>query len=56
VFCAPSRKFKILTIPNLLGLRKLTNIGFAKKRNGHKVYAKSMFDLFSLYYLKNLKY
>ncbi|URE49588.1 hypothetical protein MUK42_32443, partial [Musa troglodytarum] len=46
VFCAPSRKFKILTIPNLLGLGKLYNQGFTKKRDGHKIYAKSIFDQF----------
>ncbi|URE45999.1 hypothetical protein MUK42_23700, partial [Musa troglodytarum] len=31
IFFAPSRKFKILTIPNLLGLGKLNNLGFTKK-------------------------
>ncbi|URE45231.1 hypothetical protein MUK42_31699, partial [Musa troglodytarum] len=56
VFFAPSQKFKILTIPNLLGLGKLYNLGFAKKRDGHKVCAMSMFDRFFLHHLKNLKY
>ncbi|URD85232.1 hypothetical protein MUK42_37624, partial [Musa troglodytarum] len=46
VFCAPSQKFKILTILNLLGLGKLCNLGFTKKFNGNKVCAKSMFDRF----------
>ncbi|URE04714.1 hypothetical protein MUK42_20922 [Musa troglodytarum] len=45
-FCTPSRKFKILTIPNLFVIRKLYNLSFAKKHDGHKVYAKSMFDRF----------
>ncbi|URD87389.1 hypothetical protein MUK42_30998, partial [Musa troglodytarum] len=56
VFCASSRKFKILTIPNLLGLGKLSNHGFAKKRYGHKGCVKSMFDQFFMYQLENLKY
>ncbi|URE49587.1 hypothetical protein MUK42_32443, partial [Musa troglodytarum] len=56
VFCAPSRKFKILTIPNLLGLGKLYNLGFAKKHDGHKVCTKLMLDQFFVHHLKNLKY
>ncbi|URD87997.1 hypothetical protein MUK42_26151, partial [Musa troglodytarum] len=56
VFCAPSQKFKILTILNLLGLGKLCNLGFTKKFNGNKVCAKSMFDRFFLHCLKNSKY
>ncbi|URD85725.1 hypothetical protein MUK42_24786, partial [Musa troglodytarum] len=31
VFCTPSQKFKILIIPNLLGLGKLYNLVFTKK-------------------------
>ncbi|URE03357.1 hypothetical protein MUK42_34195 [Musa troglodytarum] len=31
IFCIPSQKFKILTIPNLLCFEKLYNFGFAKK-------------------------
>ncbi|URE07534.1 hypothetical protein MUK42_34194, partial [Musa troglodytarum] len=31
VFYAPSQKFKILTIANLLALRKLFNLSFVKK-------------------------
>ncbi|URE48396.1 hypothetical protein MUK42_32096, partial [Musa troglodytarum] len=55
VFCALSRKFKILTIPNLLGPWKLYNLGFVKKHDGHKVGTKSMFDRFFVHHLKNLK-
>ncbi|URE42972.1 hypothetical protein MUK42_33243, partial [Musa troglodytarum] len=56
IFFAPSQKFKILIIPNLLSLGKLYNLGFANKRDGHKVYAKSMFHRFFSHHLKNLKY
>ncbi|URE12017.1 hypothetical protein MUK42_14649, partial [Musa troglodytarum] len=44
IFHVPSRKFKILTIPNIFGIGKLYNLGFAKKYDGHKVCTKSMFD------------
>ncbi|URE42262.1 hypothetical protein MUK42_23703, partial [Musa troglodytarum] len=57
IFFAPSQKFKILTIPNLLGLGKLYNLGYAKKRDGHKVCTKSKFDQFFFsYHLDNSKY
>ncbi|URD90338.1 hypothetical protein MUK42_31168, partial [Musa troglodytarum] len=56
VFFTPSQKFKILTIPNLLGLGKLYNFGFTKKLNGHKVFTKTIFDRFFWHHLKNLKY
>ncbi|URD85082.1 hypothetical protein MUK42_30753, partial [Musa troglodytarum] len=56
VFCASSRKFKILTIPNLLGLGKLYNLDFVKKRDGHKVCVKFMFNQFFVHRIKNLKY
>ncbi|URE44022.1 hypothetical protein MUK42_32224, partial [Musa troglodytarum] len=55
-FFAPSQKFKILTIPNVLGLGKLNKLGFAKKHDGHKVYAMSMFDRFFSHQLENSKY
>ncbi|CAL9070999.1 unnamed protein product, partial [Musa textilis] len=42
-FFVPSRKFKILTIPNLLGQGNLYKLGFAKKRDSHKVCEKLMF-------------
>ncbi|URD90572.1 hypothetical protein MUK42_31344 [Musa troglodytarum] len=53
VFCAPSQKFKILTIPNLFGLRKLYNLRFIKKHEGHKVCVKSIFDRFFVHHLEN---
>ncbi|URD88416.1 hypothetical protein MUK42_25729 [Musa troglodytarum] len=56
LYLVPSQKFKIFTIPNLLGLGKLYNLGFTKKCDGHKVFTKSMFDRFFMYHLKNLKY
>ncbi|URD88014.1 hypothetical protein MUK42_32607, partial [Musa troglodytarum] len=56
VFCILSRKFKILTIPNLFSLRKLYNLGFAKKTYGHNFCTKSMFDRFFLHHLENSKY
>ncbi|URD90810.1 hypothetical protein MUK42_32625, partial [Musa troglodytarum] len=56
VFCAPPRKFKILTILDLLGPRKLYNLGFTKKHYDHKDCTKSMFDRLFEHYLENLKY
>ncbi|URD92570.1 hypothetical protein MUK42_37234, partial [Musa troglodytarum] len=55
IFCAPSQKFKILAIPNLLALGKLHKLGFAKKRDGHKLCIKSKFDQFFACHLKNSK-
>ncbi|CAL9765455.1 unnamed protein product, partial [Musa acuminata subsp. burmannicoides] len=46
IFCAPSRKFKILTIPNILAPWKLFKLSFSKKYDGYKVYVKSRFDQF----------
>ncbi|RWW53344.1 hypothetical protein BHE74_00040190 [Ensete ventricosum] len=40
-FCALSRKFKILAIPNVLALDKTYEHGFTKKYDGHKLCAKS---------------
>ncbi|RRT50428.1 hypothetical protein B296_00014732, partial [Ensete ventricosum] len=37
IFCAPSRKIKILAIPNVLAYGKSYEHGFAKKDNGHKL-------------------
>ncbi|URD87009.1 hypothetical protein MUK42_30614 [Musa troglodytarum] len=51
-----SRKLKILTIPNLLGLGKLYKLSFAKKCDGYKVCVKSMFDQLFTHYLDNSKY
>ncbi|URD72961.1 hypothetical protein MUK42_33769, partial [Musa troglodytarum] len=56
IFFTPSRKFKILTIPNLLGIGKWYNLSFTKKHDDHKVCAKSMFDRFFLHHLANSKY
>ncbi|RZR96093.1 hypothetical protein BHM03_00025054, partial [Ensete ventricosum] len=60
VFCAPSRKFKILAIPDILAHGKSYEHGFSKKRNSLKIYAKShaesSFDRFFVYRLRNSKY
>ncbi|RWW76982.1 hypothetical protein BHE74_00014882 [Ensete ventricosum] len=56
IFRAPSRKFKILAIPNVLGNGTSYENGFAKKYDGHKLYAKSSFDWFFLLHLKNSQY
>ncbi|RZR90602.1 hypothetical protein BHM03_00018512, partial [Ensete ventricosum] len=60
IFCAPSRKFKILAIPNVLAHGKSYNLGFVKKRDGHKhctkSRAKSNFDRFFVHHLGNSKY
>ncbi|RRT53583.1 hypothetical protein B296_00024633, partial [Ensete ventricosum] len=60
VFFEPSRKFKILTNPNVLAHGKSYEHGFAKKRDGHKLCMKSRavssFDWFFVHRLKNSKY
>ncbi|RWW55913.1 hypothetical protein BHE74_00037397, partial [Ensete ventricosum] len=56
VFCAPSRKFKILAIPDLLANCKSYEHGFVKKHDGHKHCAKSRFDRFFVHHLENSKY
>ncbi|RWW76126.1 hypothetical protein BHE74_00015804 [Ensete ventricosum] len=56
VFHAPSRKFKILVIPNLLAHWKSYEHGFVKKYGGHKLCAKSRFDRFYAHHLGNSKY
>ncbi|RRT34565.1 hypothetical protein B296_00058397, partial [Ensete ventricosum] len=59
VFRATSQKFKILTIPNVLAHWKSYELGFVKKYDGHKVYAKSRmnssFDQLLLHHLRNSK-
>ncbi|RWW35772.1 hypothetical protein BHE74_00059257 [Ensete ventricosum] len=59
VFCAPSQKFKILTIPDVLAHGKSYEHNFMKKRDGHKLCAKSRadssFDLFFMHHLGNSK-
>ncbi|RRT61567.1 hypothetical protein B296_00007068 [Ensete ventricosum] len=51
IFCAPSQKFKILAITNVLALRKSYEHGFVKKRDGHKLWAKLHLDRFFLHRL-----
>ncbi|RRT40427.1 hypothetical protein B296_00044174, partial [Ensete ventricosum] len=41
VFRAPSQKFKIMAIPNILANGKSYEHGFKKKRDGHELCAKS---------------
>ncbi|RRT32074.1 hypothetical protein B296_00056567, partial [Ensete ventricosum] len=41
VFCAPSQKFKILAIPDVLAHWKSYEYGFTKKLDGLKLCAKS---------------
>ncbi|RRT36923.1 hypothetical protein B296_00042953, partial [Ensete ventricosum] len=56
VFHAPSQKFKILAIPNVLAHGKSYEHGFVKKHDGHKLCPKSSFDRFFMHRLKNSKY
>ncbi|RZS19456.1 hypothetical protein BHM03_00051853 [Ensete ventricosum] len=60
VFCAPSRKFKILVIPVLLAHGKSYKHGFVKKYDGHKLCSKSRaessLDWFFVHCLGNSKY
>ncbi|RZS07098.1 hypothetical protein BHM03_00037857, partial [Ensete ventricosum] len=60
IFRAPSRKFKILAIPNVLAHRKSYEHGFTKKHDGHKICTmsrvKSSFDRFLVHLLGNSKY
>ncbi|RRT44967.1 hypothetical protein B296_00039016, partial [Ensete ventricosum] len=56
VFHAPSWKFKILAIPNVLAIRKSYKQGFATKHDGHKLCTKSYLDHFFVHRLKNSKY
>ncbi|RRT31719.1 hypothetical protein B296_00053124 [Ensete ventricosum] len=60
VFRALSRKFKILAINDVLVHGKSYELGFTKKRDGHKLCAEitceSSFDRFFVYCLKNSKY
>ncbi|RWV88370.1 hypothetical protein BHE74_00042967, partial [Ensete ventricosum] len=44
IFCAPSRNFKILAIPNVLAHGNSYEHGFMKKRDGYKLCTKSSFD------------
>ncbi|RRT43170.1 hypothetical protein B296_00050312, partial [Ensete ventricosum] len=60
IFCALSKKFKILVIPNVLAHGKSYEHGLVKKCDGHKVCtkssAKSSFDRIFVQRLKNSKY
>ncbi|RWV81000.1 hypothetical protein GW17_00057634, partial [Ensete ventricosum] len=56
VFRAPSRKFKILAIHDVLAHGKSYEHGFTKKRDGHKLCAESSFDQFFVHRLGNSKY
>ncbi|RZR99654.1 hypothetical protein BHM03_00029256 [Ensete ventricosum] len=60
VFRAPSPKFKILAIPNVLAHGKLYEHGFLKKHDGHKLYTKShvksSFVRFFVHHLRNSEY
>ncbi|RRT80293.1 hypothetical protein B296_00024008, partial [Ensete ventricosum] len=55
-FRAPSRKFKILAIPNVLAHVKSYEHGFVKTRDVHilsaKSHMKSSFDRFIVHHLK----
>ncbi|RWW42686.1 hypothetical protein BHE74_00051739 [Ensete ventricosum] len=51
IFRAPSRKFKILAIPNVLAHRKSYEHGFTKKFDDHKLFTKSSFDWFFVHHL-----
>ncbi|RWW46561.1 hypothetical protein BHE74_00047499 [Ensete ventricosum] len=60
IFCAPSRIFKILAIPDVLAHGKSYEHGFVKKYDGHKFCmmsrVESSFDWFFVHYLGNSKY
>ncbi|RWV82506.1 hypothetical protein GW17_00055991 [Ensete ventricosum] len=56
VFRAPSRKFKILAIHDVLAQGMSYEHGFTKKRDGHKLCAESGFDSFFVHRLRNSKY
>ncbi|RRT70601.1 hypothetical protein B296_00014090, partial [Ensete ventricosum] len=60
VFRAPSRKIKILAIPNVFAHGKSYEHGFVKKHDDHKVCskfcAKTSFDRFFVHRLENSKY
>ncbi|RRT70464.1 hypothetical protein B296_00004488 [Ensete ventricosum] len=56
VFHAPSQKFKILAITNVLAHGKSYKHDFTKKYDGHKLCEKSRFDRFLAHHLENSKY
>ncbi|RZS23206.1 hypothetical protein BHM03_00056093 [Ensete ventricosum] len=57
IFRAPSRKFKILAIPDVLARGTSYEHGFTKKGDGHKLCVKShtepSFDRFFVHHLVN---
>ncbi|RRT63973.1 hypothetical protein B296_00035458 [Ensete ventricosum] len=55
-FCAPSQKFKILAIPNVLGHGKSYEYGSTKKHDDHTLCTKSSFNRFFVYCLRNSKF
>ncbi|RRT83494.1 hypothetical protein B296_00001456, partial [Ensete ventricosum] len=55
IFHAPSQKFKILAIPNVLAHGKSYEHGFVKKCDSHKLCAKSSFNRFFVYRLGKFK-
>ncbi|RRT31125.1 hypothetical protein B296_00059150, partial [Ensete ventricosum] len=56
IFRAPSQKFKILAIHNVLAHGKSFEHRFMKKRDGHKLCAESSFDRFFVHRHENSKY
>ncbi|RZS21755.1 hypothetical protein BHM03_00054437, partial [Ensete ventricosum] len=60
VFHLPSKKFKILAIPDVLAHGNSYEHGFLKKRDGHKLFtmsrSESSFDRFFVHPLRNSKY
>ncbi|RZS28587.1 hypothetical protein BHM03_00062200 [Ensete ventricosum] len=60
VFCAPSWKFKILVIPDVIAHWKSYEHGFVKNHDGHKLCAmscaESSFDRLFMQRLENSKY
>ncbi|CAL9199424.1 unnamed protein product, partial [Musa hybrid cultivar] len=55
VFCAPSKKFKILIIPNKFAFQKSYMLGFVKKRGGHKFCTMLRFDRFNWFIMHCLE-
>ncbi|RRT70605.1 hypothetical protein B296_00014075 [Ensete ventricosum] len=60
IFGAPSQKFKILAIPDVLAHGKSYEHGFTKISDDHKFCTKSRaessFNRFFVHHLRNLKY
>ncbi|RZS02328.1 hypothetical protein BHM03_00032368 [Ensete ventricosum] len=57
IFRAPSQNFKILAIPNVFANGKSYEHDFVKKRDGHKLCAKSHAELsFNWFFVKPCSY